>query len=178
MTNTPSISPPHPIGFPINIPHFLPPFSSKEKLFRSTTMEFSKRVMTCAFTVVYMSCLVLLLWSNNGVVVVEASHQVFTEQQSVSAVNIGQKHRTAYHFQPTQHWINGNITILFFSSQICVEKVMLWCQCSSIRLHVWISYSMILGFVFELDQSQLSVKNVSPFFLILRHVLGLRIWHC
>lgn len=70
--------------------------------------------MTCAFTVVYMSCLVLLLWSNNGVVVVEASHQVFTEQQSVSAVNIGQKHRTAYHFQPTQHWINGNITILFF----------------------------------------------------------------
>ncbi|KAK6147226.1 hypothetical protein DH2020_018138 [Rehmannia glutinosa] len=41
---------------------------------------------------------------NNGV---HASHKVFTESQSLIAVNVRQLHRTGYHFQPTKHWING-----------------------------------------------------------------------
>ncbi|KAJ4705288.1 Beta-fructofuranosidase, insoluble isoenzyme 1 [Melia azedarach] len=48
---------------------------------------------------------VILLTNNiNGV---EASHKVFPELQSVSAVKVKHLHRTGYHFQPPKHWING-----------------------------------------------------------------------
>ncbi|KAL7264934.1 hypothetical protein ACSBR1_002814 [Camellia fascicularis] len=43
---------------------------------------------------------------NNGGVV-EASHKVYMEYQSVSAVELNHLHRTGFHFQPKKHWING-----------------------------------------------------------------------
>ncbi|KAL5742166.1 hypothetical protein ACOSP7_028898 [Xanthoceras sorbifolium] len=42
--------------------------------------------------------------SNNGV---EASHKVYPALQSLSAINVKQVHRTAYHFQPPKYWINA-----------------------------------------------------------------------
>ncbi|KAG5556537.1 hypothetical protein RHGRI_006963 [Rhododendron griersonianum] len=38
---------------------------------------------------------------------VEASHKVYTEFDSVEAVQVKQLHRTGFHFQPKRHWING-----------------------------------------------------------------------
>ncbi|KAK8553982.1 hypothetical protein V6N13_072903 [Hibiscus sabdariffa] len=38
---------------------------------------------------------------------VQASHMVFPEFQSLAATTVRQLHRTAYHFQPPMHWING-----------------------------------------------------------------------
>ncbi|KAF7148372.1 hypothetical protein RHSIM_Rhsim03G0073700 [Rhododendron simsii] len=38
---------------------------------------------------------------------VEASHKVYTEFESVEAVQVKQLHRTGFHFQPKRHWING-----------------------------------------------------------------------
>ncbi|KAF5956316.1 hypothetical protein HYC85_003541 [Camellia sinensis] len=43
---------------------------------------------------------------NNGGVV-EASHKVYMEYQSVSAVELNHLYRTGFHFQPKKHWING-----------------------------------------------------------------------
>ncbi|KAK3226892.1 hypothetical protein Dsin_006754 [Dipteronia sinensis] len=51
--------------------------------------------------------LLQIIQHNNGVVVVEASHKVYPELQSLSAVNVKHVHRTGYHFQPPKHWING-----------------------------------------------------------------------
>ncbi|KAL2503040.1 Beta-fructofuranosidase [Forsythia ovata] len=50
---------------------------------------------------VFLFC---FLTFNNGVV--EASHKVYLNLQSVSPVNVNQVHRTGYHFQPTKNWIN------------------------------------------------------------------------
>ncbi|XWS59470.1 hypothetical protein CRYUN_Cryun08bG0124800 [Craigia yunnanensis] len=44
---------------------------------------------------------------NNGRV--EASHKVYPQFQSLNAVNVQQLHRTGYHFQPPNNWINGTI---------------------------------------------------------------------
>ncbi|GMI71070.1 hypothetical protein HRI_000776300 [Hibiscus trionum] len=38
---------------------------------------------------------------------VQASHRILPEFQSLSATTVRQLHRTAYHFQPPMHWING-----------------------------------------------------------------------
>ncbi|KAH7554098.1 hypothetical protein JRO89_XS12G0110900 [Xanthoceras sorbifolium] len=46
--------------------------------------------------------------SNNGV---EASHKVYPALQSLSAINVKQVHRTAYHFQPPKYWINGTYAL-------------------------------------------------------------------
>ncbi|KAK9196718.1 hypothetical protein WN943_004849 [Citrus x changshan-huyou] len=51
--------------------------------------------------------LIAYLWvisNNNGV---EASHKIYPEFQSLAAVKVKQLHRTAFHFQPPKHWING-----------------------------------------------------------------------
>ncbi|EOY08300.1 Cell wall invertase 2, putative [Theobroma cacao] len=48
--------------------------------------------------------LVAIINFNNGV---EASHRVYPDFQSLSAVSVRQLHRTGYHFQPLKHWING-----------------------------------------------------------------------
>uniref|UniRef100_A0A7N2M6S5 Beta-fructofuranosidase n=1 Tax=Quercus lobata TaxID=97700 RepID=A0A7N2M6S5_QUELO len=47
----------------------------------------------------------LCLECNN--VVVKASHKVYPEFQSLSAVEVKQIHRTRFHFQPPKHWMNG-----------------------------------------------------------------------
>ncbi|KAL3644110.1 Invertase [Castilleja foliolosa] len=65
-------------------------------------MDFSKRFGDWALLVLLLvSCCLALL--NNGV---EASHNVFDQLQSDRTVNVRKVHRTAYHFQPTKHWIN------------------------------------------------------------------------
>ncbi|KAL3628266.1 hypothetical protein CASFOL_027312 [Castilleja foliolosa] len=71
-------------------------------------MDFSNRLGDWALLVLLLvsCCLAALL--NNGV---EASHNVFDHLQSVRTVNVRKVHRTAYHFQPTKHWINVNETI-------------------------------------------------------------------
>ncbi|KZV21430.1 cell-wall invertase [Dorcoceras hygrometricum] len=51
---------------------------------------------------IFLLCSLTLF--NNGV---EASHKVYSHLQSLPAVNVREVHRTGYHFQPTQHWING-----------------------------------------------------------------------
>lgn len=38
---------------------------------------------------------------------IEASHEVHYNLQSVEVDNVSQLHRTGYHFQPKQNWING-----------------------------------------------------------------------
>ncbi|KAK8553983.1 hypothetical protein V6N12_030962 [Hibiscus sabdariffa] len=43
--------------------------------------------------------------NNNGQV--EASHQLYPQFQSLTAINVLQLHRTAFHFQPPQNWINA-----------------------------------------------------------------------
>ncbi|XVF76175.1 hypothetical protein PTKIN_Ptkin13bG0245400 [Pterospermum kingtungense] len=49
--------------------------------------------------------------SNNGGV--EASHMVYPQFQSLSAVSVHQLHRTAYHFQPSKNWMNGFFYVSF-----------------------------------------------------------------
>ncbi|EYU35515.1 hypothetical protein ABFS82_10G055900 [Erythranthe guttata] len=69
-------------------------------------MEFTKRVHW-VLPVLYISCLAFLFNTNNFVLVVDASHDVFSEDVlSLSAVNVKKEHRSGYHFQPTKHWIN------------------------------------------------------------------------
>ncbi|KAA3463981.1 beta-fructofuranosidase, insoluble isoenzyme 1 [Gossypium australe] len=48
---------------------------------------------------------ILILYVNNDRM--EASHKVYPQFQSLSAVNIRQLHHTAFHFQPPKNWING-----------------------------------------------------------------------
>ncbi|TYI32892.1 hypothetical protein ES332_A04G093900v1 [Gossypium tomentosum] len=48
---------------------------------------------------------ILILYVSNGRM--EASHKVYPQFQSLSAVNIRQLHHTAFHFQPPKNWING-----------------------------------------------------------------------
>lgn len=62
-------------------------------------MEFAKSSVGWALPVLFL-CLALF---NNGV---EASHKVFPQLQSASAINVREVHRTGYHFQPPKHWIN------------------------------------------------------------------------
>ncbi|KAK1379140.1 beta-fructofuranosidase, insoluble isoenzyme 1-like [Heracleum sosnowskyi] len=55
----------------------------------------------------YFLSILLLIFLDASFKDVEASHQVFPELESVSAVNVQLIHRTGYHFQPIKHWING-----------------------------------------------------------------------
>lgn len=55
----------------------------------------------------------IFLSVNVNVNVVEASHEVSPELESVSAVNAQLVHRTGYHFQPVKHWINGTEIYIF-----------------------------------------------------------------
>ncbi|XWS66649.1 hypothetical protein CRYUN_Cryun05aG0218700 [Craigia yunnanensis] len=63
-------------------------------------MEISKLLSLCFL----VWNLVAIINFNNGV---EASHIIYPEFQSQSAVSVSQLHRTGYHFQPPKHWING-----------------------------------------------------------------------
>ncbi|XP_017256918.1 beta-fructofuranosidase, insoluble isoenzyme 2 isoform X2 [Daucus carota subsp. sativus] len=60
-------------------------------------------LVTCFNTILFLVFIFSLDVNIRGV---EASHQVFPELQSVSAVNVQLVHRTGYHFQPKKHWIN------------------------------------------------------------------------
>ncbi|KAE8680560.1 Beta-fructofuranosidase, insoluble isoenzyme CWINV2 [Hibiscus syriacus] len=42
---------------------------------------------------------------------VQASHRVYPDYQFLAATTVKQLHRTAYHFQPPKHWINGMFSI-------------------------------------------------------------------
>lgn len=49
---------------------------------------------------------------------VEAFHDIHYNLQSVAAENVKQVHRTGFHFQPKQNWINGtNPFLSLFLSQ-------------------------------------------------------------
>ncbi|KAM7263846.1 hypothetical protein ACFE04_001529 [Oxalis oulophora] len=50
------------------------------------------------------SFLASLLWL---IAIVEGSHKVYPDFQSLSADTVDEVHRTGYHFQPPKHWING-----------------------------------------------------------------------
>ncbi|MFS7903659.1 putative beta-fructofuranosidase [Helianthus anomalus] len=56
---------------------------------------------------VLLCCIPIIFNTFNGNGVVMASHKVYPNYQSVSAVKVKQVYRTAFHFQPKQHWING-----------------------------------------------------------------------
>ncbi|KAL9832147.1 putative beta-fructofuranosidase [Arabidopsis thaliana] len=59
--------------------------------------------------------IVLINISNNGV---DAFHKVFKKLQSKSTLleSVSPLHRTAYHFQPPRHWINGTTYVTSYSS--------------------------------------------------------------
>ncbi|KAK8562141.1 hypothetical protein V6N12_049190 [Hibiscus sabdariffa] len=52
----------------------------------------------------WLNILILYVITNGGV---KASHKVYPQFQSLTALNITQLHRTAFHFQPPKNWING-----------------------------------------------------------------------
>lgn len=56
----------------------------------------------------YILAILLIIFLDVNIINgVEASHEVFPQLESVSAVNVQLIHRTGYHFQPVKHWING-----------------------------------------------------------------------
>ncbi|KAK8632513.1 hypothetical protein V6N13_072904 [Hibiscus sabdariffa] len=63
--------------------------------------------------------------NNNGQV--EASHQLYPQFQSLTAINVLQLHRTAFHFQPPQNWINGCF-FLCYSDSLRNEYVLFICK--------------------------------------------------
>ncbi|XP_011094303.1 beta-fructofuranosidase, insoluble isoenzyme 1-like [Sesamum indicum] len=73
-------------------------------------MEISKSVSNWALPVSLLLCCLALF--NNGV---EASHKVFRQLESVSAVDVTKEHRTGYHFQPLKHWINDPNGPMYFN---------------------------------------------------------------
>ena len=48
--------------------------------------------------------------------VVQASHVVYPELQSLEAKEVATELRTGYHFQPPKHWINGTHVFSFHLS--------------------------------------------------------------
>lgn len=42
-------------------------------------------------------------------------HKIFKDLQNISATEIQEAHRTGYHFQPKQNWINGKVKSWHFS---------------------------------------------------------------
>ncbi|MBA0615704.1 hypothetical protein Godav_015819 [Gossypium davidsonii] len=70
-------------------------------------MEVSKSLRLC---LIVWNVIIAILSFNNGV---EASHGIYPEYESLAASTVRQLHRTGYHFQPPQHWLNG--TVPFFS---------------------------------------------------------------
>ena len=54
-------------------------------------------------------CCYCVIINNNGV---EGSHEVHPQYISHQAARVTQLHRTSYHFQPPQNWINGMLIIL------------------------------------------------------------------
>ncbi|KAK1391550.1 beta-fructofuranosidase, insoluble isoenzyme 1-like [Heracleum sosnowskyi] len=61
-------------------------------------------VFSSNYVLLLLSVFLLVLLNINGV---DSTHRVISEFQSVAAVNVKKVHRTAYHFQPKKHWING-----------------------------------------------------------------------
>ncbi|KAK5804096.1 beta-fructofuranosidase, insoluble isoenzyme 1 [Gossypium arboreum] len=50
---------------------------------------------------------------NNGRV--EATHEIYPQFQSLSAVSVHQLHRTAFHFQPPKNWINDPNAPMYYN---------------------------------------------------------------
>ncbi|XP_060201157.1 beta-fructofuranosidase, insoluble isoenzyme 1-like isoform X2 [Lycium barbarum] len=67
-------------------------------------MELFKKNSSVWAVSVYLFSLVVVLSNIN---VVFASHNVFVDLQSSSAVSVKNVHRTGFHFQPPKHWINA-----------------------------------------------------------------------
>ncbi|XP_048320817.1 beta-fructofuranosidase, insoluble isoenzyme 3 [Ziziphus jujuba] len=57
-------------------------------------------------------CFLCQISKNNEVY---ASHMVYPELQSISAVTVKQIHRTGFHFRPKRHWINDPNAPLYFN---------------------------------------------------------------
>ena len=75
--------------------------------------------------------LVLLSLSSNNIKGVEAFHHVYENLQSQSVESVDHLHRTAFHFQPPKHWINGTL----ISSSIISYIVYLETCVSLIRVY-------------------------------------------
>uniref|UniRef100_M1AHX6 Invertase n=1 Tax=Solanum tuberosum TaxID=4113 RepID=M1AHX6_SOLTU len=61
---------------------------------------------------IYLFCFFIVLSNINGVF---ASHNVFLDLQSSSAISVKNVHRTGFHFHPPKHWINGMFIFRFFT---------------------------------------------------------------
>ena len=87
-------------------------YSSLAFFYRHNSSSFfcSSQIMDISkfLSVLFLLCFLCLECNN---VVVKASHKVYPEFQSLSAVEVKQIHRTRFHLQPPKHWMNGN----FFS---------------------------------------------------------------
>lgn len=68
-------------------------------------------------------CLLPLLNNINGGGGVMAFHKVYMNYQSLTTTKVKQVHRTGYHFQPKQNWING--TCFSFSIFLCFPYTLL-----------------------------------------------------
>ncbi|KAG9135719.1 hypothetical protein Leryth_002438 [Lithospermum erythrorhizon] len=66
---------------------------------------FGKHLSSWFVTLCILLTFTIFNCNNNGVV--EASHKVYSHLQSIPSNNVNHVHRTAYHFQPEQNWING-----------------------------------------------------------------------
>ncbi|KAM3341454.1 hypothetical protein P3S68_029089 [Capsicum galapagoense] len=67
-------------------------------------MDFFKKNSSILALEIYIFSLFLILSNINGIF---ASHNVFFDLQSLSAVSVKNIHRTGFHFQPPKHWINA-----------------------------------------------------------------------
>lgn len=65
----------------------------------------------------YLFCLFIILSNINRAF---ASHNIFLDLQSSSAISVKNVHRTRFHFQPPKHWING--MFIFFLFYITCDK--------------------------------------------------------
>nr|AEV46309.1 apoplastic invertase [Solanum tuberosum] len=61
---------------------------------------------------IYLFCLFIVLSNINGVF---ASHNIFLDLQSSSAISVKNVHRTGFHFQPPKHWINDPNAPMYYN---------------------------------------------------------------
>ncbi|TMW95750.1 hypothetical protein EJD97_008399 [Solanum chilense] len=60
----------------------------------------------------YLFCLFIVLSNINRVF---ASHNIFLDLQSSSAISVNNVHRTRFHFQPPKHWINDPNAPMYYN---------------------------------------------------------------
>ena len=62
-------------------------------------------------SIISVMLLLVLINLGNNIKGIEAFHQVYEKLQSQSVESVNHLHRSAFHFQPPKHWINGTLMI-------------------------------------------------------------------